>query len=171
MPPDDAIARLAKQIDATSRSERLSVNATVAQSLRRQGSSELHRICAEFVSSVNRDLSDSMLELSPPEYNAELFREKGANLIQISSQGRQMQITFQAPAQTLSTEKFLIPYVLEGEVRTYNQKMLERLDIRSRLLFFCIEDTQACWRFYDWRTARTGPVDRALLASLMEPLF
>lgn len=171
MPPDDAIARLAKQIDAASRSERLVMNASAAASLRRQGACELHAICAELVASVNHELADSTLELSPAEYDAGMFRESGANLIQISSQGRQMQISFAAPLQVVSTEKFLIPYVLEGEVRTYNQKMLERFEIRNQLLFYCIENEQASWRYYDWRTARTGLLDRALLAGLMEPLF
>ena len=111
------------------------------------------------------------LELSPPTFCPEAFRESGANLFQISSQGRQMQITFEAPEKLVSTEKFLIPYVLEGEVRTYNQRMLDRFEIRSYALYFCIEQDSAVWRFFDWRTRRTGPVGRDLLASLMEPLF
>ena len=93
------------------------------------------------------------------------------NLIQIGSQGREMQITFETPPQPFSTEKYLVPYVLEGEVRTYNQRMLERFDIRSLLLFFCVEAGTANWRFFDWRTRHTGPVNRELLARLMEPLF
>jgi hypothetical protein len=171
MPHDDAVARLAKQIDATSRSERFHMDAAGVASLRRQGACQLHRICSEFVSSVNSRLSEAALELSPAEYAPETFRESGANVIQIGAQGRQMQITFTAAPRLVSTEKFLVPYVLEGEVRTYNQKMLERLDIRSRLLFFCVENDEAAWRSYDWRTAHTGPVDSELLARLIEPLF
>jgi hypothetical protein len=71
----------------------------------------------------------------------------------------------------VSTEKFPVPYVLEGEVRAYNQQMLERSEIRSRLLFFCVENEAATWRFYDWRTRSTGPFGNEFLASLMEPLF
>jgi hypothetical protein len=82
-----------------------------------------------------------------------------------------MQITFEAPPQPVSTEKFLIPYILEGEVRTYNQEMLQRFEVRSRMIFFCVEADGARWRFFDWRTRGTGVVDRMLLASLMEPLF
>jgi hypothetical protein len=100
-----------------------------------------------------------------------MFRESGANLIQVSSQGREMQIVFQATPQRFSTEKFLVPYVLEGEVRTYNQKMLEHFEIRSYLLFFCLDENVAGWRFFDWRGGRTAAVDRDLLASLMERLF
>jgi hypothetical protein len=169
--PDDAIARLARQIDTATRSERLAVSAAAVAALRRQGAAELHRICAEFVSSVNARLSQATLELSPSAYTPELFRESGANVLQIGSQGRQMQITFQAGGELLSTQKFLVPYVLEGEVRTYNQKMLERLEIRYLMLFYCVESEEASWRYYDWRTAHTGLVNFEMLAGLMEPLF
>ena len=176
MAHDDAIARLARQIDAARTAERFLVNADEVANLRRHGACELHRICADFVSLVNANLSnDSLsnaaLDLSPATYAPEMFRVPGVNLMQISSQGREMQIAFEAPPKPVSTEKFLIPYVLEGEIRTYNQKMLERFEIRTRLLFFCVEDGTAGWRFFDWRTRHTGPVDPDLLASLMEPLF
>ena len=171
MPQDDAVARLARQIDATRKAERFLVKTDEVASLRRQGAGELHRICAEFVSSVNSNLSEAVLDLSPSAYSPEMFREPGTNLIQISLQGRQMQIAFEATSQLVSTEKFLVPYVLEGEVRAYNQKMLERSEIRSLLLFFCGEQGTAGWRFFDWRTRHTGLVDRELLAKMMEPLF
>ena len=138
MAQDDAIARLARQIDATHRAERFLVRADQIANLRRLGACELHRLCDEFVSSVNGKLSEAVLDLSPPTYSPDFFRESGSNLIQISSQGRQMQIVFEATSQLVSTEKFALPYVLEGEVRTYNQRMLERMDIRSLLIFFCV---------------------------------
>jgi hypothetical protein len=171
MAQDDAIARLARQIDSARKTERFLMDAGAVASLRRNGASELHRICAEFVASVNTRLADSMLEFAPATYAPEMFREPGVNLFQISSQGRQMQIVFEAPPQLVSTEKFLVPYVLEGEVRTYNQTMLERFEIRSLLLVLCVEEGTSSWRFFDWRSARTGPVDRDLLANLMAPLF
>ena len=82
-----------------------------------------------------------------------------------------MQIAFEAPSNLVFTEKFLVPYILEGEVRTYNQRMLERFEIRTLLLFFCVEAETADWRFFDWRSRHTGPVDHELLVSLMKPLF
>ena len=171
MPQDDAIARLARQIDATHRAERFLVRADEITDLRRRGATELHRLCAEFVSSVNGRLSEVALDLSPSTYSPDAFRESGANLIQIGSQGRQMQVLFEASPKSVSTEKFAIPYVLEGEVRTYNQRMLERFDVRTLLIFFCVEEEATNWRFFDWRTGSTGIVDGKLLASLMEPLF
>lgn len=171
MAQDDAIVRLARQIDAARTAERFLVNADEIANLRRHGASELHRICADFVTSVNSNLSEASLDLAPATYAPESFREPGENLIQIGSQGRQMQIAFEAPSKLVSTEKFLVPYVLEGEIRTYNQRMLERFDIRSLLVFFCVEAGTAYWRFFDWRSRHTGPVDHGLLVRLMKPLF
>ncbi|HVP44965.1 MAG TPA: hypothetical protein VMT32_00230 [Bryobacteraceae bacterium] len=171
MPQDELIAKLARQIDATKKAENFAVDADSVADLRRRGACELHAICTEFVSSVNAKLSQATLDLSPSAYAAELFRESGVNLIRIGSQGRELQITFGAPRQLVSTEKFLIPYVLEGELRAYNQRMLERFEIRSQPLFFCVEGEAAGWRFFDWRTRRTGPVDSELLIDLMGRLF
>jgi len=171
MAQEDSIARLARQIDATQMAERLLVDADVVTKLRRRGACDLHRLCAEFVASVNGRLSKPLLELSPPAYSGEEFRESGPNLMQISSQGRQMQIVFEATPQLASTEKFLTPYTLEGEVRTYNQRMLEHLDIRSRMIFFCVENGNAAWRFFDWRTRTTGALAVETLAGLIGPLF
>lgn len=171
MASDDAVAKLARQIDAARKTERFLVDAAEVATIRREGAGELHRICAEFVSSVNGNLSEAVVDLSPPTYGPEMFREPGVNLIQISSEGREIQIAFEAPPQLVSTDKFLVPYVLEGEVRAYNQKMLERFEIRSLQVFFCVQAGRASWRYFDWKTRHTGPVDHDHLARLMAPLF
>jgi len=168
---DSAIAKLARQIDAARQTERFLVDADEVAALRRRGAADLYAVCAEFVSSVNANLSHAVLEISPETYAPETFQDSGANLIQISSQGRVLQITFRATPQLFSTEKFRVPYVLEGEVRTYNQQMLERFEVRSLLLFFCVDEDSAVWRIFDWRRPRTAPVDRALLVELMGRLF
>ena len=90
MAQDDAIVRLARQIDAARKAERFLVHADEVASLRRYGACELHRICAEFVSSVSRGLVEATLDFSPATYAPETFREPGVNLIQISSEGRQL---------------------------------------------------------------------------------
>lgn len=168
---DDAIARLARQIEATQREERVLVDPEQIATFRREGACDLHRVCRDFVASVNRKLAKPLLELSPEGYSPDSFRESAVNLFQISSQGRQMQIVFEATSPLTSTEKFAIPYISEGEVRTYNQSMLERFEIRTLSIFLCVEETRATWRFYDWRTLSTGPVDDKLFVALMEPLF
>ena len=171
MSQHDAFGKLARQIDAARKAERFLVDADEVAGLRRSGASELHRICTGFVSSVNSELSESAIDLSPATWDPAMFRETGANLIQIGSQGRVMQIAFEATSQLFSTDKFRVPYVLEGEVRSYNQKMLEHFEIRSRLLFFCVGETTTGWRYFDWRNLHTGPVDSELLVDLMGSLF
>jgi hypothetical protein len=106
-------------------------------------------LCAGFVASVNRLLSPSVLELTPPEYFPQMFREFGVDLIQVNTQGHIAQIAFESTREVFSTEKFRVPFVLEGEVRAYNQEMLERTQIRSQALFFCLE------HFYEWLHGRT----------------
>ena len=171
MDVNDPISRLARQIDATRKAEHFQGNADSVTEIRRQGATDLHRVCAEFAAAVNSRLTGAALEIAPPAFTAEAYREPGANIIQISSQGRVLQIVYQAPAAAASTEKFLIPYVLEGEVRAYNQKMLERSEIRSYMLFYCVENQTAGWRYFDWRTRSTGTLGSDLLAKLMGPLF
>ncbi len=171
MAQDDAIYRLARQIEAARKSETAVLNAEEVESVRRHGAAELHRICADFVASVNGTLPVSGLQLSPATFSGEQFRPSAVNIFQVDSQGREMQIAFRAPATLMSTEKFLVPYVLEGEIRTYNQKMLDRFEIRSVMVFFCVDERTCGWRFFDWRTRHTGPVDRERLARFMEPLF
>jgi hypothetical protein len=172
MAQDERIVRLARQIDAARKAEEhRAVSVAEVEHLRRQGAGELHRVCTEFVESVNGQLTEGTLDLSPATFAPEAFRGAGTNLFQVASQGRQLQIVFGATRELFSTEKFLIPYVLEGEVRTYNQKMLERFEVRSRMVFYCVSELASGWRFFDWRTRQTGAVDRQLLVSLMEPLF
>src|SRR6516165_1077576 len=139
MPQDDLIARLAQQIQAAKRAEHLLVSSDDIAALRRRGASELHALCADFAVSVNNRLGGGELELSPSTYQPEMYRDSVINLIQLGFQGREMQIAFEAPPGLVSTEKFLVPYVLEGEIRTFNQRMLERLEVRSQMLFYCVE--------------------------------
>jgi len=171
MTPDEAISLLARQIDAERRSGQLSVNAEEVASLRRLGACQLHAICTSFIESLNGKIPPSTAHLSPALYSRKMFQPSALNLIQISSQGREMQILFQSPAQLFSTDKFPIPYLLEGELRVYNQRMLDRLETRSYGLFFCVNHEGAFWRFFDWRGPRTAPLDSRVLTSLMERLF
>ena len=171
MAQDDPIDRLARQIDAARKDVRSGLNPDEVASLRHDGACELYRICSEFVASVNSKLTETTLDLSPATFDPRTFGEAAVNLIRIGSQGREMQIAFEATVEPFSTQKFLIPYIMEGEIRIYNQRMLERFEIRSQLLFFCVSEGTTGWRFFDWRTRHTGPVDHELLLSLMGSLF
>ena len=169
MADDERIARLAKQIGGEIQKERhvlLSEGETLE--LRRKGAMELHSICADFAASVNRLLTPGILELAPAEYRPELFRAAGPNLLQLNVRGRIVHMAFQATRDKFSTEKFLIPYILEGEVRAFNQEMLERTKVRTQALFYCLEDGHPSWRYFEWRQGRTGIFRREQLVDLME---
>jgi hypothetical protein len=169
MTEEDRITRLARLIDSDIRKDQpLRLTEIEVVDLRRKGAMELHAICADFVVSVNRQLSPPVLELSPAEYSAEMFRESGANLIQINAQGRTLQIAFEATREIFSTEKFRTPYILEGEVRAFNQEMLERTQILSQALFFCLEPKGNTWHYFEWLQGRTGAFGRHQLVSLLE---
>jgi hypothetical protein len=171
MAEPDRIAKLAKQIDSVTRKDQhLLLTENEVAGLRRQGAFALHSICADFAASVNRLLSPAVLELTPPVYAPEMFRESDVNLMQINAQGRVVQIAFEATREIFSTVKFRIPYVLEGEVRAYNQEMLERTQIRSQAMFFCLEENGNTWRYFEWLNGRTGAFDRDQLVSLLERL-
>jgi hypothetical protein len=171
MAEQERITRLAKQLEGLAKKDRhLLLTTNEVAALRRAGAAELHAICADFVATVNRTLSPTALELTPPEYAPEMFRDTGANLIQVNTQGRILQIAFEATPQIFSTEKFLIPYILEGEVRAYNQEMLERTQVRSQALFFCVDRDGNRWRYFEWLSGRTGNFGRDQLVNLLERL-
>jgi len=171
MADDQRIARLAQQIGNEIRKEQpLLLTEPEAIERRRQGAAELHAICAAFAASVNRLLSPPVLELTPPVYSPAEFRESGPNVFQLNAQGRIIQIVFARTRDTFSTEKFLIPYILEGEVRAYNQEMLERTQVRNQALFFCLEEKHDNWRYFDWIQGRSGVFTAELLVTLLERL-
>jgi hypothetical protein len=171
MADQERIARLAKQIgDEVRKDQPQLLTEADALVVRRKGAAELHAVCAAFVASVNRLLSPPILELTPPEYVADAFRETGANLFQLNAQGRIIQIVFGSTRDTFSTEKFLIPYVLEGEVRAYNQELLERMQVRTQALFFCLEDNRSSWRYFDYLQGRSGVFNQDQLVTLLERL-
>jgi hypothetical protein len=50
----------------------------------------------------------------------------------------------------------------------YNQEMLERTQVRSHVLFYCVEDSPKAWRYHDWTSGRSGVFSQEQLVSLME---
>jgi len=172
MDNDERIARLAKQIGSEARKEQhLLLTQSEILELRRQGAMELYSICADFATSVNRLLTPPVLELTPSEYRPAMLRLSGSNLFQINAQGRIVQIAFQSTSEKFSTDKFLIPYILEGEVRAYNQEMLERSQVLSQALFFCLEDKRNTWHYSEWAHGRSGAFGSDQLVNLLERLI
>jgi hypothetical protein len=171
-PPDQRLKRLAESIDALTEKDLQLLNRTqqIAQ-LRRNAAVEIHTICAEFVISLNRLLSQADVVLDPPVFPPDSFNEFGRTLIQINVHGRILQVDFGATAELVSTEEFRIPYTLEGAVRAFNQQLLEKDIIEEQLVFYTLEKEKNWWRFFDPRTYRSGLFGQDYLISLMERLI
>ena len=169
---DARLKRLAKSIDSLlEKDERMLSRSREIAALRRSAAIELHAICAEFVSSINRMLERSALDLDPSEYEDRSFQEDAINLIQINVRGRILQVAFRGTPELVSTEDFRVPYTLEGTVRAFNQELLDKDLIEEQLIFFTLEHHKKMWRFFDARTYRSGPFDVEYLIGLMEQLI
>jgi hypothetical protein len=169
---EDRLKKLAHGIEALARKdeERIRRAQEIAE-LRLRGAREVHSACAEFVASLNRMLSNVSVELSPPEYSDEWFRDPGVNVLQINVSGRLVQITFEATEVLTSTEKIRIPYMLEGAVRCFNQDLLERVALHEMQLYYCLDRGRAVWLLFDPRTQRSTPLDQERLVSFVEQLI
>ncbi len=171
-PQETRLRRLAKNIDGLAEKDRDRLQyAHEMAALRRTAAADLHAICAEFVSSLNRLVSRSEITLDPPAFSPDSFQEEGLNLFQINIHGRILRIEFEATMELISTEDFRIPYTLQGFVRAYNQEFLDQNIIEEQLVFYTVEKEKNLWRFFDARTYRSGAFDQEYLIGLMELLL
>jgi hypothetical protein len=167
--PKNRLQKLAEAIDALAGKDSVLIQKTQqVASLRRQAAAELHTICGNFVSELNRCLSNTQLQVDPPDYPPDSFQDIGVNLLQINIRGRILQIEFASTPEMISTENFRVPHILEGSVRCFNQELLEQAVIEEQFLFYCLEKKSNLWRFFDARTYRSGRFDQEYLISLME---
>jgi hypothetical protein len=120
---------------------------------------------------LNRLLERSEVRLDPETFDANLFDPEMSTLIQIHVRGRILQISFTATPELVSTEEFRIPYILEGSVRAFSQKLLDKDLIEEQLLFYTLEGRGQMWRYFDTRTYRSGLFDHEFLAGVMEQVI
>jgi len=166
------LQRLAQRIQALVEEDQGRVRLAVEmEAVRRAAAGELHSFCAGFVAAVNAMLDDPVVVLDPPEYTATSYHDDSPNLVQINVHGRILQVAFAATAELVSTEEFRIPYILEGSVRAFNQEMLDKDLIEEQPLFYTMERDRNMWRYFETRTYRSGPFDRAYLTSIMERIL
>ena len=170
--PYKRLKRLAESIDALADKDQRFLNrAREVAAARCRAAATLHAICFSFVNAVNRLLSHVELELDPPDFNDDAFREDGMNLFQINVRGRILQIEFRATDELTSTEEFRVPYTLKGAIHCFNQELLDRNEVEEQLIFYTLERDRKMWWFFDARTYRSGPFDQDYLISLMEQLI
>jgi hypothetical protein len=168
----DRLTRLVRAIeDIGARDRRLIVESTLVDRLREKGAVDLYGICRLFVDKVNARLSEPAILLDPPSFSEGNYNDGGPNLFQINLRGRLLQIEFAATDSLYARDDFRRPYVLRGAVRSFNQELLDRDSVDEQMIFYCPQDDEPCWYFFDGRTYRTGRVAEEYLVSEMERLL
>jgi hypothetical protein len=163
------LKKLGEAIEALAQKDSALIQKThTVAALRREAAVNLHAICARFIQELNEHMSSTQLEFDPPDYLPESFQETGVNLLQINARGRILQIEFASTQDTVSTENFRVPHILEGSNRCFNKEILEQAAIEEQFIFYCLEKKRNLWRFFDARTYRSGPFDQEYLITLME---
>ncbi len=167
--PDGRLEALARRIEAVvAKDEELVRQARECAVLRRRAAVELHAMCAAPVATLNRLLSRPAVELSPPEYTAEAYRDDDSNIFQINVSGRIVQLEFHAAPTPFATERYHTPYILEGSLRAFNQDYLEMSQVPEHPVFCCPKGERLEWIWYDARLQRGAPLDQNHLISLLE---
>ncbi len=176
---DDRFRRLAHKIEALRRKDES--NATRRAGIVRQRSSaarQLHEICRRFADRLNSYIKEDQIDLVPSEMPEELeddFRQQ----IMLNVRGRVLLIALEAPPALVSTDNFRKAYILQGEVRFFNQELLDEALVEEHGLFFCPSEgpkgadghRQGAWLFWNGRNYKSGLVDEDYLAGLLEQLM
>jgi hypothetical protein len=166
------VTKLAQLLDRLAdRDEKTAEETHRTDLARRQGAIALHAICARFTKRLNAAMTQTEMLLMPAEFNPETYREDAPNLIQMSLRGRILQIQIETPEQSIATENFRYPYILQGAVNGFNQTLLERDLIEEQLLFYARSGKQEFrWHYFEPRTYRTGLVSEEYLTSVLTRL-
>src|SRR5512139_355271 len=169
---DDRLEALARRIETVVKQDQQRIRQAEEYALlRARAAAELHQICAELAGGLNRLLAEPLVELSPAEYNAAAFRDDGANVFQINVSGRIVHLEFRSTDALTSTEKFAVPYILEGSVRAFNQELLELSVVPEQLLLCTIQRETLSWIWHDPRSQRSAPMDQGRLIQLLDRLM
>jgi hypothetical protein len=172
---DDQLEALARKIETAAKQDQQRVRqAEEYVRLRGRAATELHEICRGLVGELNRLLPVPLVELSPPEYDAGSFQDYGANVFQINVSGRIVHLEFRSTDTLTSTERYAVPYILEGAVRAFNQELLELSVVPEHLLFCTIQRIQRdslSWILFDPRSQRSAPLDQGRLIRLLDRLM
>ncbi|MEZ5400813.1 MAG: hypothetical protein R2729_14165 [Bryobacteraceae bacterium] len=170
--PEERFKKLARNLEAMERRDRARVaREQELEELRQKAALELHGICTDFASRVNKISESVKLEVSPASFSVDGFGEGQVQLIQIGVNGRMIQFTFQSTPEMESTEEIRFPYTLEGSIRWFNQEMLERDEVKDHMLYYCMDRNAWAWRWFDFQSRKLELVTDDYLADRLEELI
>ena len=176
---EDRFQRLAHKIEALHRKDESAAARRREVDLQRDlAARRLHEICRRFVERLNSLIEGDRLELMPAELPEQLDMD-GQLQIMLNVRGRVLLIALEPPPALVSTENFRKPYIFQGEVRFFNQELLDEARVEEHGLYFCPGEgskdgsgrRQGAWLFWNGRNYKSGPVDEEYLASLLEQLM
>ena len=178
---EDRYRRLAQKIEELRRQDEAFLarrNEITRQ--RDQAVRELHQICRRFTEHLNSYIKQDHLDLLPPELPEELDEDCRLQIM-LNVRGRVLLIALEAPASLVSTDSFRKPYILQGEVRFFNQELLDDSRVEEHGLYFCPGEggrdgpkggaRRGAWVFWNGRNYKSGPVDEDYLAGLLEQIM
>ncbi len=171
-PHDERFQKLARRIeelrrkDETAHQRRMQIAAQRTQAVR-----QLWETCNTFVEHLNSYVEQDRLELSPAEPPDQISEDYQVQLL-LNVRGRVLLMDIRAPTNLVATDNFKKPYILEGEVRFFNQELLEDDRVEEHGIFFCPgEGKGGAWMYWNGRTYKGGRVDQDYLAGLLEQIM
>lgn len=138
---------------------------------RTEGIRRLWEICRLFAEHLNSYVGEDRLELSPADPPQEISDDTQVQLL-LNVRGRVLLLDIRPPNSLVAAENFKKPYILEGEVRFFNQELLEDDRVEEHGVFFCPSEGQdGAWLYWNGRTYKSGRVDEDYLAGLLEQIL
>ena len=169
---EERYQRLAGRIEALRRKDEAAHQHRVQiRHQRREGARRLWETCRTFAERLNAYVAQDHIELSPADPPEEISEDNQVQLL-LNVRGRVMLLEIRAPGMLVAAENFKKPYILEGEVRFFNQELLEDDRVEEHGIFYCpAEDKDGAWLFWNGRTYKSGRVDEEYLAGLLEQII
>jgi len=176
---EDRIRRLARKIeDLRRKDESAAARRREIQRQRLEAARQLHCVCHTFVGKINELIKEDQMSLVPGEFSDETVEDCRWQYM-LNVRGRVLLIDLEPPPSLVSTELFRKPYIMQGEVRFFNQELLDDSRVEEHGLFFCPGEggkdangrRLGAWLFWNGRSYKSGPVDDAYLAELMDQLM
>jgi len=128
----------------------------------------LWRLCHSFAERLNAHIQHDRVEVTPNEPPDEIPEDTPLQLL-LNVRGRVLLLDIRAPVNLVSTENFKKPYILEGEVRFFNQELLENEQVAEHGVFFC--HGEGVWYYWNGHTYKSGLIDEDYLAGLLEKIL
>lgn len=169
---DERFQKLARRIEELRRKDEATLQRRQHISKRRgEAIRQLWEICGNFAQRLNSYIEEDRIQLSPGEAPEEFPEENQIQLL-LNVRGRILLLDIRGPSNLVSNDNFKKPYILEGEVRFFNQELLEDERVEEHGIFFCPgEGPDGAWLYWNGRSYKSGRVDETYLASLLEQIL